>query len=112
MNGVLLRFYVHESRRHAHVLLYEWLLEEAKRAGIQGGSALRAIAGYGRHGVMREDHFFELAGDLPVQVDFAITAEEADRLVAHVEAAGIDVLHIRIPIEIGARGAPPPASSR
>ena len=29
MNGTLLRFYVHENRRHHHVLLYDWLLEEA-----------------------------------------------------------------------------------
>ena len=27
MNGTLLRFYVHENRKHRHRLLYEWLLE-------------------------------------------------------------------------------------
>jgi len=30
MTGTLLRFYVHEKRRHHHVLLYDWLLEERR----------------------------------------------------------------------------------
>ena len=28
MNGVLLRFYVHERRLHRHVAMFEWLLEQ------------------------------------------------------------------------------------
>ena len=48
MTGTLLRFYVHENRRHEHVLLYDWLLGEAKKLGIRGGSAFRAIGGFGR----------------------------------------------------------------
>ncbi|HEY3461194.1 MAG TPA: DUF190 domain-containing protein, partial [Casimicrobiaceae bacterium] len=79
MNGTLLRFYAHENRKHGHLLLYEFLLEHAKRVGIHGGSAFRSIAGFGRHGVLHEEHFFELAGDLTVEIDFAVTDEEADR---------------------------------
>jgi PII-like signaling protein len=30
------------------------------KLGIHGGSAFKAIAGFGRHGVLHEDHFFEL----------------------------------------------------
>ena len=73
MKGTLLRFYVHENRKHRHILLYEWLLEQAKGMGIHGGSAFRAIAGFGRHGVLHEEHFFELAADLTVEIDFAVT---------------------------------------
>src|SRR5665213_2171319 len=86
MTGTLLRFYVHENRKHDHVLLYEWLLEQAKKIGIEGGSAFRALAGFGRHGVMREEHFYELAADVPVAVDFAVTLAEADALLALVRA--------------------------
>ena len=66
MKSTVLRFYMHENRKLHGRLLYEWLLEHAKKMGIHGGSAFRAIAGYGRHGVLHEQHFFELAGDLPV----------------------------------------------
>jgi len=55
MKGTLLRFYVHENRRHRRILLYEWLLQQAKRLGIHGGSAFRAIAGFGRHGILQGD---------------------------------------------------------
>lgn len=81
MQGTYLRFYMHENRKHHHILLYEWLLETAKKAGIHGGSAFRAMAGYGRHGVLHEQHFFELAGDLTVEVEFLLTNEQAERLL-------------------------------
>jgi PII-like signaling protein len=99
MKGTLLRFYVHENRKHRHILLYEWLLEQAKQLGIPGGSAFRAIAGFGRHGVMHEEHFFELAGDLTVEIDFAVTDEEAQRLIDRIRAERISILYVRVPIE-------------
>ncbi|MGA8034283.1 MAG: DUF190 domain-containing protein [Casimicrobiaceae bacterium] len=101
MTGTFLRFYVHESRKHHHILLYEWLLQQAKSLGIHGGSAFRAIAGFGRHGVMREEHFFELAGDLTVQVDFAVSEEDAQRLLDRVRGEGIGIVYMRTPVEFG-----------
>ena len=104
MKGTLLRFYVHESRRHHHVLLYDWLLEQAKQLGIRGGSAFRAIAGFGRHGILHEEHFFELAGDVAVEVELAVTDAEADRMIARVREEGIDVFYMRIPVEFDSIG--------
>jgi uncharacterized protein len=101
MNGTLLRFYVHENRKHDHILLYEWLLEHAKKLGIHGGSAFRAIAGFGRHGVLHEEHFFELAGDMTVAIDFAVTDAEADQLLALVREENVRLFYTRIPIEYG-----------
>jgi PII-like signaling protein len=106
MSGVLLQLYVHENRRHAHVLLYEWLLDEARKLGIPGGSAFRAIASYGRHGVLHEEHFFELAGDLAVRVDFALSEAQAQALLAHIDAAGIDLFHVTTAARFGSTGAP------
>ena len=99
MKGTLLRFYVHENRKHDHVLLYEWLLGEARKLGIQGGSAFRAIAGFGRHGVIHEEHFFELAGDLTVEIDFAVEEDEAQRLLDRIRAERISIFYVRLPIE-------------
>lgn len=101
MKGTLLRFYVHESRKHRHILLYEWLLEQARKLGIHGGSAFRAIAGFGRHGVIHEEHFFELAGDLTVEIDFAVSDEDADRLIDLIRAERIGIFYVRLPIEYG-----------
>jgi PII-like signaling protein len=101
MNGTLLRFYVHENRKYRRMLLYEYLLEQAKRLGIHGGSAFRAIAGFGRHGILHEEHFFELAGELTVEIDFAVTDEDADRLLDFIRAERISVFYVRMPIEFG-----------
>lgn len=101
MQGTYLKFYVHENRKHHHVLIYEWLLEQAKNIGIEGGSAFRAIAGFGRHGVRHEEHFFELAGDLAVEVVFAVGDEQAERLLALIRAEKLSLFYVRMPIEFG-----------
>jgi len=101
MNGTLLRLYVHENRRHHHVLLYDWLLAQAKDLGIRGGSAFRSIAGFGRHGIVHEERFFELAGELVVEVELAVTDDEARRLLARIREEGIDLFYVLTPVEFG-----------
>ena len=101
MNGKLLRFYVHEDRKHHHIALYEWLLEQAKALGIHGGSAFRAIAGFGRHGILHEEHFFELAAAMTVEVEFVVTDEEADKMLALLQRERVSVFYARIPAEFG-----------
>ncbi len=101
MPGTCLRFYVQENHRHHGVLLYEWLLEHAKKSGIHGGSALRAVAGFGRHGVLHEDHFFELGGDLPVVVEFFLSDEAAEGLLESLQGEGLSLFYARSPAEFG-----------
>ena len=97
MSGTLLRFYIHENRTHQHVALFEWLLEQAKKMGIHGGSAFRAIAGFGRHGILHEEHFFELAADMTIEVEFVVTDEEAERLLTLLRNERISIFLARCP---------------
>lgn len=106
MKGWSLRFYMHENQRHRGMLLYEWLLEQAKNRGIHGGSAFRAIAGFGRHGVLREQHFFELAGQLTVLVEFIVSDREGDELLDLVREDGAHLFHARFAAEFGVTGEP------
>ena len=101
MNGICLKLYVQELRKHRNVLLYEWLLEQAKALGIHGGSAFRGIAGYGRHGVLHEEHFFELAGNLPVEIVFMVSENEATKIMQLLEAEGIQIFYAKLPAEYG-----------
>jgi PII-like signaling protein len=101
MKGTYLKFFVDEGMRLHGILGYEWLLEQARAAGLPGGLAFRAIAGYGRHGVMHEDHFFELAGQLPVEVGFVVTDAEADRLLALLAAEKVSLFYVRHPVDSG-----------
>ena len=101
MNGTILRFYVHENRTHRHIALFEWLLEQAKKLGVHGGSAFRAIAGFGRHGILHEEHFFELAADMTIVVEFVVSAQEAEKLLDLLKHERVSVFYTRVPAEFG-----------
>jgi len=101
MDGSFLRFYVHEGHRvHGH-LVWEWLLEQANKLGIRGGSAFRAMAGFGRHHMLHEARFFELAGTLTVEVEFIVTEDETRKLLDLIHAENVRLFYARIPAHFG-----------
>ena len=102
MNATVLRLSMHEGRRVHGALLYDWLLDQARQLGIHACSAFRAVAGYGRHGVLMEQRFFELAGELPVVTEFVVSAEEAEALLALLRREGIDLVYARWQAELAA----------
>jgi len=99
MNTICLQVFVSEASRHHGKLTYEWLLDTAQGLGIGGGSAIRALAGFGRHG-RHDAGFFELAGELPVVVTFFVEAPMADQLLQTIAAAGLSLPYARLPAEI------------
>ena len=101
MQGALLRFYIHEDQRHHGRLLWEWLLEQANQHGIRGGSAFRAMAGFGRHHVLHESTFFELAGSLTVEVEFIVTEAESKQLIELLQQEKIRVFYAYTPAQFG-----------
>ena len=101
MQGCFLRFYVHEGHRHHGRLLWEWLLEQANRIGIRGGSAFRAMAGFGRHHILHEAKFLELAGSIAVEVEFIVTDEESGKLLEMLQRERIRLFYARIPAHFG-----------
>jgi len=101
MDGSLLRFYVHEDHRHHGQLVWEWLLEQANKLGIRGGSAFRAMAGFGRHHLLHEARFFELAGTLTVEVEFVVSAEEAYKLLERLRQEKIRLFYANMPARFG-----------
>lgn len=102
---VYLKFFVVENQRHAGQLVYQWLLQQASALGLPGGSAFRAIAGFGRHHVLHEAHFYELAGELPMEVVFVADRDEAARLIGTVTEAGLSLFHYMMPVQSGVTNA-------
>lgn len=101
MEGSFLRFYLHEDQRcHGH-LAWAWLLGEANKLGIRGGSAFRAMAGFGRHHHLHEDHFFELAGTLTVEVEFIVNETESAQLLDLLHREKLRVFYAHIPARFG-----------
>ncbi|MBN8712764.1 MAG: DUF190 domain-containing protein [Xanthomonadales bacterium] len=106
MKGWSLRFYMHENQKHRGMLLYEWLFEQARKQGIHGGSAFKAMAGYGRHGVMHEQAFFELAGENTVLVEFILDDTGTAAMLQIAENGGAPLFWAKFPAEFGTIGTP------
>ena len=102
--GVLLRIFVLQGQRHHGVLLYEWLLGRAREMGITGGAAFREVAGYRHHDRLHEQFFFELAGDLPVEVVFAMTQSESEEFLDLLGREKLSLFYIRSACEFGRVG--------
>lgn len=96
-----LTFYVGEKQHLHDMPLYEWLLNEARELGVLGGSAFRAIAGFGRHGRLHDETFFELAGELAVKVEFILDDKLTEQLLQRVKAQGKQVFYTRQSLQSG-----------
>ena len=77
------------------MLLTKWLLQQAKKNHLGGGSVFRAVAGFGRNGVLHEEQFFELADNLSAKVEFLLGEAHADALVQLVSDVGVDAVYAR-----------------
>jgi PII-like signaling protein len=67
-------------------LLYQYLVEEAKKEGISGATVFRGIMGYGTSSKIHSSRFWELTEKLPViveLVDETARLEEFYRGIEH-----------------------------
>lgn len=104
MQGHYLKFIMQEKQRHHGMPLYDWLLAEARKLGLPGGSAFRAIAGFGHSGTLHDAAFIELAGEEPVEVVFALSNTDKARLLDHLRQQNLPLFYVSIPAEFGRLG--------
>jgi len=83
----LLRIFVGELDTHEGQPLYQWLIEEAKRQGLAGGTALRGLEGFGVHNQVHTAKLLELSVDLPIVVEIIDTEARIDAFMATVDGA-------------------------
>lgn len=99
MNSLI--FYVEETKNHAGMRCYDWLLKEARELGVHGGSVFRAIAGFGRHDRLNDEPFFEPAGELAVKVEFILDDRLAEQLLQRVKVQGMALFYTRYVVQSG-----------
>ncbi len=104
MNGLYLKFIVQENLRHKGHLVHEWLVDVAIELGLPGCSVFRSTAGYGHHGRRHEQAFIELQGTLPIEVVFALSEEDAARLLQRITDEKLTLFYIHMPVEYGFTG--------
>lgn len=103
MTTMCLRLFVLEGMHQDGKPIQDWLFATARELGIQGGTAFRASAGYGRHGLI-EDSFFELAGRLPETVEFFAEEGLIQALLERVGLVGLRLVYVVHPVTAGLTG--------
>ena len=115
MQGSFLRFYTHEGQRHRHDVVWEWLLIQANKLGIRGGSAFKAMAGFGRHHKLIEERPLDLSGSSVIEIEFVVTDAEAQQLLNLIHREKVTLFYAYVPARFGvidtAAADPPSLSS-
>lgn len=101
MDGFFIRFYLHENQTCRGKLAWEWLLAEANKMELRGGTAFRSIGGFGHHHHLSESTFFELGGKMAVKVEFIAKQEEVDALLCLLKRENIHAFYTVSPTTIG-----------
>lgn len=82
---VLCRFQLSNFARHKHTALYEWIVVQARREGLQGATVLEGFHGMGPDGDILQFHTWSLAQERPVIVEVVDEPARIEALLALVE---------------------------
>ncbi len=84
-HGKLLRIFIGESDRHEGMLLYEWIVRQARSRGIAGATVLRALEGYGAHSRLHTAKILRLSTDLPIVIEIIDSEEKIEDFLAVID---------------------------
>jgi PII-like signaling protein len=86
-DGCLLRIFIGESDKHDGKPLYEWLVFQAREAGLAGATVLRGIEGFGAHSRLHTTKILRLSEDLPIVVEIVDSQAKIDAFMPIVDHA-------------------------
>jgi PII-like signaling protein len=99
MKGIYLKLYVPEFEKHPNgETVYHWLMSKAKSFGIPGGTATRALVGFGRHGDISVDNIF---GESPMELAFMTSEDMANKFLEFLKEEKLTLFFIKTPAEYG-----------
>lgn len=82
---VLCRFHVSNFIRHGMQPLYEWIVETARREGLQGATVLKGFRGLRADGSVLAEQTWAISQELPVIVEVVDEPARIEQLLARVE---------------------------
>jgi len=71
-----LRIFIGESDKHGGRLLYELIVEEARRQGLAGAPVLRGVSGFGANSRVHTAKILRLSEDLPLVIEIVDVPEK------------------------------------
>jgi uncharacterized protein len=82
---VLCRFQLSNFMRHATQPLYEWIVETARKEGLQGATVLKGFYGLRPDGSILQERTWSVSQELPVIVEIVDEAARIELLLGRVE---------------------------
>jgi uncharacterized protein len=82
---VLCRFQLSNVVRHGRSPLYEWIVETARRDGLQGATVLKGFFGLRPEGSILKEHSWSISQELPMIVEVVDQPSRIEALLAKVE---------------------------
>lgn len=98
--GFLITFYTSQNLSFEGQPINEWLVAVAKQMKLRGATVVGGLEGVDHHGLFHSASFFELA-DRPIQIQFAVTNEQATELLSYLDTQQISLFYVKTPIEFG-----------
>ena len=102
--GVKVEVYFPENAKHQKALVQEWLFGAARWAGISGGALYKAVAGYGRHGELRDGGFFDDDRTTPMMASFVTTPALAQTFLKYLAKEELHLFYTITDVEYGVVG--------
>jgi PII-like signaling protein len=77
----MLRIFTGDADRVHGKILYEAIIEEARKEGMAGATAYRGIESFGASQSNQTQKIFALSGDLPIIIDIIYTEENIEKFL-------------------------------
>jgi len=95
-----LSVYIGESDERDGRPLYEVLVEEARRQGLAGATALRGRSGFGANSRVHTSRILRLSEDLPMKVEIIDVPEKIDAFSAWLDGVLKEGLVVREKVRV------------
>ena len=83
--AILLRVFIGESDRIEGKLLYEAIVEEARKKNLAGATVLRGILGFGANSRIHTSKILRLSEDLPVVVEIVDEEKKIQKFLPQLD---------------------------
>lgn len=98
--GHLLRIFIGEDDQHEGIPLYDWIVREAKQAGLAGATVLRGVEGFGAHSRLHTAMVLRLSVDLPIVIEIVDTREKIEAFLPILDGVISEGMATIEPVEI------------
>lgn len=81
-----LRIYIGESDKAGARMLFEVIVEEARRAGLAGATVLRGLSGFGANSRVHTATILRFSEDLPLVIEIVDRPEKINAFLPQLDA--------------------------